>query len=295
MSASCHSLAVRREAIRPRYEDQDSAVYRALGAQGNFSDFRTSDVNGPLHDFSVYSERKHRPLHMLGYSSSRRQREGSNSCGGATTSRSGSGSSLELIPIDTKGPRGRKYRPHDESAQVQKRVEIPRHLLSSAPEPLEPARSSISQRIREKAVKHSDDVYMDAVLPSRSPGTAGQQRDTLRRQFEDKLIRAPGNGDVTGEYRKAVPKRSRASERQRSYVPAAPIIPRLPTPDFDSASDYELGLAKYDFCPCCSSDDRDEDDGERWKKGKAKMDKQVDHARAYISQVTMSERLIAEA
>ncbi|KAI0457378.1 hypothetical protein F5B21DRAFT_464276 [Xylaria acuta] len=299
MSASCHSLEVRREALRPRYEDQDSAMYHALGARGNFSDFRTLDANVPLHDSSEYRERKHRPSHVPDYSSWRSQREGSSLRSGPTTHRSVS--SLELVPIDTKRSRVRKAKDY-ESARLQKSwVETPRHLLSSTPEPSEPPRLPNPQRIREKTVGSSDDAYRDAALPSRLPSTAGHQRDTPKGQSGSKLVRASGNGEVTGEfqggreYRKAPPKRSRASERQRSYVPAAPIIPRLPTPDFDSTSDYELGLAKNDFCPCCTSDDRDDDDGGRWKKGKAKMDKQVDHARAYISRVTMSERLIAEA
>ncbi|KAI1748388.1 hypothetical protein F4782DRAFT_361241 [Xylaria castorea] len=300
MSASCHSLGMRREALRSRYEDQDSAIYRAQGAQGNFSDSRTPDVNIPLHDCSVYCERKHKPSHMLGYTSWTSQRESSRLCSGSTTHRSES--SLELVPIDMQRSRERKAKAYNESARLQKSwAERPRHLLSSTPEPPETPRVPSSQRIREKMVRFSDDVYLGTTLPSRLLSTAGHQRDTLKRQSQDKLVRASGNGEVTGEfqdsgdYRKVLPKRSRASERQRVYVPAAPVIPRLPTPDFDSASDYELGLAKYDFCTCCSSDDRDEDDGQRWKKGKAKMDKKVDHARAYISRVTMSERLITEA
>ncbi|KAI0466130.1 hypothetical protein F4859DRAFT_332881 [Xylaria cf. heliscus] len=300
MSASCHSPGVRREALRPRYEGQDSAMYRAQGAQGNFSDFRTSDVNDPLHDYSVYPRRKHRPSHIPGYSSSRSQREGSSLCSGSSAPRPGS--SFELIPVDTKRPREHRSKPRNESARVLKGwVETPTHLLARTPEPLEPVRSPVPQSVRDKTVRFDDDVYLDAVLPNRFPGTVRDQRDTLRRQFENQPVRAPGNGYVTGEFehrgghQKVLPKRSRASERQRNYVPAAPVIPRLPTPELDSTSDYELGLAKYDFCACCSSDDRHEDSGKRWKRGKAKMDKQVDHARAYISRVTMNERLIAEA
>ncbi|KAI1737692.1 hypothetical protein F4680DRAFT_203793 [Xylaria scruposa] len=297
MSASYHSLGVRRETLRPRYEDQDFAMYRTQGAQGNFLDLRTPDVNLPLHDCSVYCERRHKPSHTLGYTSWTSQRESSRPRSGSATHRSGS--SLELIPIDKQRSIGRKAKAYDESARLERSWgETPRHLLSSTPEPLEIPRIPNSG---ERMVRFSDDVYLNAALPSRFISTAGHQRDTLRRQSEDKLIRAPGNGELagefqdSGEYRKVLPKRSRASERQRVYVPAAPVIPRLPTPDLDSASDYELGLAKYDFCTCCSSDNRDAEDGERWKRGKTKMDKQVDHARAYISRVTMSERLIAEA
>ncbi|KAI8950571.1 hypothetical protein F4801DRAFT_337861 [Xylaria longipes] len=300
MYTSCHSLGVWRDALRPRYEDQDSAVYRAQGAQGNFSHYKTLDVNVPLHDCSVYRERTQRPSHMLGYSSWKSQLESSNLCSASTTHRYGS--SLELVPVDMKRSKERKAKDYDESARPQNSwVETPRHLLSSPPEPPEIPRLPNSPRIREKMVRFSDDVYGDAAIPSRLLSTAGHKRDTLKGQSENKLVRAPGSGEVAGqfqdrgEYRKALPKRSRASERQRSYVPVTPVIPRLPTPDFDSTSDYELGLAEYDFCPCCSSNDRDEDDSERWKKGKAKMDKQVDHARAYISRVTMSERLVAEA
>ncbi|TRX91395.1 hypothetical protein FHL15_007619 [Xylaria flabelliformis] len=300
MSTTCHSLGVRREVLRPRYEDQDSAMYCVQGAQGNSSDLRTSGLNVPLHDCSVYCEREHRPSHRLGYTSWTSQRESSRPRSVSTARRSGS--SLELVHIAKQRSKGHKAKAYDESDRLERSWgETPRHLLSITPEPLETPRLPSSQRIRERMVSFGDDVYLDAALPSRFVSTAGHQRDTPRRQSEDKLIRAPGNGEVagefqaSGEYRKVLPKRPRASERQRVYVPAAPVIPRLPTPDLDSASDYELGLAKYDFCACCSSDERDEEDGGRWERGKAKMDKQVDHARAYISRVTMSERLIAEA
>ncbi|KAI0815412.1 hypothetical protein GGR55DRAFT_628767 [Xylaria sp. FL0064] len=177
---------------------------------------------------------------------------------------------------DTKRPRGCKSETQDESSQVQR------------------------QRIREKEVVFSN-MYLDAGSPERFSDAVGHRGDTRRGQSEDYLAGAPGSGDITGDlrdcggYKKSLPKRLHAGESQRGHLPPAPAIPRLPTPDFESASHYETSLAKYHFCPCCSSDDRHEQEGIRWKNAKAKMDRQIDNARAYISRITMRERLIRDA
>ncbi|KAI0903270.1 hypothetical protein F4823DRAFT_629542 [Ustulina deusta] len=300
MGDSRGSQGGHRGFLHPRYEDQDFIMYRAPGPQDTFSDFRTLDVDASLHDPPVYRERKYRPSYVPGYSSSRSQRNDSALYSDATTPRSRS--SVELVPLETKRPRGGKFKTQDESTQVKRTwVETPPLPGSSTPESLGPTKLPNSQRIREKAMGFGDKVYSDAGSPERLAGTVGHRRDMLRGQSEDYLTRASGNGDMAGElhycggYNNNLPKRLHAGERQRGHQPSAPVIPRLPTPDFESTSHYELSLAKYDFCPCCSSDDRDEEDSIRWKKGRAKMEKQVDHARAYISRMTMGERLITDA
>ncbi|KAI1131814.1 hypothetical protein F5Y10DRAFT_261753 [Nemania abortiva] len=300
MSASRYSQGVRREVLRPRYEDQDSLMYRAQGTQGNFSPSRTLDVNDSRHDSSVRRERKYGSSHVVSRSSSRGQRDDSSLYSGTATYRPRY--SHDLVLIDTTSSKGRKPRSHDESVQAQKSwTEAPSFARPSTPEPLHPTRLSSPHITCEKTVRFSDEIYLDDGSTERFPGTVRHRRDTLRGQSEDYLTGNLGNGDGTGEfdpcegYRKALPKSSHAGERQRSYVPAAPIIPRLPTPDFDLKSYHELNPARYDFCSCCTPGDWDQEDGAHWKKGKSKMDKQVDHARAYISRVMMSERLIADA
>ncbi|KAI0876909.1 hypothetical protein GGS24DRAFT_187196 [Hypoxylon argillaceum] len=300
MSSPWHSQGARREVPRPRYEDQDSLMYRAQGTQGNFSDFRTSDMNESRHDSLVHRERKYRPSHGFGHSSSRSQRDDLALYNEGTIHRSIY--PPDPSPADTKRSKGHRAKSYGEDAQVQKSwVEAPTFLRSSALEPPESNRLSSPRTIREKTVRFDDNVYLDTGSPDRFPSTVRHRRDKLRGQSEDYIPRALGNGGVAGEfaprgdYRNTVPKSSRAGERQASYVPAAPVIPRLPTPDFDSTCHHKLGLDKYDFCPCCISDDRDQEYGAHRQKGKTKMDKQVDHARSYMSRVTMSERLITDA
>ncbi|KAI0108923.1 hypothetical protein GGR51DRAFT_558713 [Nemania sp. FL0031] len=301
MSSSWHNQGVRREVLRPRYEDQDSLLYRAQGTKGNFSPSRTLGVNDSQYDSPVYREKKYRPSYVPGRSSSRSQRD--DLAPYSETAAHKSGYSQDLAILNTKSSKGRKSKSSDESVHVHRTwAEEPSFPRPSTLEGLEPIRLSSPHIPREKTVRFSDMTYLDDGAPDRYTGTARHRRDALRGQSEDYLTGALGNGDRSGEfdpcegYIKILPKSSRAGERQRSYVPAAPIIPRLPTPDFDLKSHHELNLAKYDFCPCCTPEEYgDEEDGAYWKKGKAKMDKQVDHAKAYISRVMMSERLITDA
>ncbi|KAI0422673.1 hypothetical protein F5X98DRAFT_369477 [Xylaria grammica] len=287
-----------QEVLRSRYEDRDSIMYPPEGTQGTI--FRTFDVNTSLHDSPLYREREYRPSNVLGSSSSGGQRGDSSPYRNPTTH--SSRSLAEIAPLSTKKSRGRTAKTQIESSQSQRSwVERPTLPDPGTPESLGPIEISSPQRIHEKSVRFSDKVYLGARSPERFSGAVGHRRDTRRGQSENHLTRAPGNGDITGElrssggYNKTLPKRSHAGEKRREQLPPAPVIPRLPTPDFESAPHYDVSLAKYDFCPCCSSDDRDGEEGMRWKKGKAKMDKQVDHARAYISRMTMSERLITDA
>ncbi|KAI0534682.1 hypothetical protein GGR58DRAFT_505031 [Xylaria digitata] len=290
MYTSQHSQGIQREVLRSRYEDQDLTMYRAQGTKGSISDLRTCDVDSSLHDSPVHSERNYRLSHVLGYSSPRSQREVSALYRNpdAHESKSLAG----LAPLDKKRPRGRKSKTQNEMSQVQRSwVQTPTLSRPNMPGSLGPVKLSSSQVMLEKTVKFGDKAYLDAGSPER------HRRDTRRGQSEDYLARDPGNGDIASDlryssgYNKTPPTSLQAGVRQRGYLPLAPVIPRLPTPDFEPVSHYDI-LVKYDFCPCCSSDDKDEEEGTRWKKGKAKMDKQVDHARAYISRTMMSERLL---
>ncbi|KAI0809919.1 hypothetical protein GGR55DRAFT_145462 [Xylaria sp. FL0064] len=300
MSASPHSQVVLRESLYPRYDDRDFILYPLQGSRGSFSDYRTLDVNASLHESQVHRERRYRPSHAPGYSYSRSQRNETALYGDSATPRPSS--SLELERLEPKRQRGGKSKTQDESIQVQRSWERPTPPRSSPPESLGSTKQLISQRRREKTVRFGDKVYLEAASPERFPGTVGHRRDSPRRQSEDYPTRgASGNGAIAGElhhcggYNNPLPKRLHAGERQRGHLPPAPMIPRLPTPDFESKSHYGLSLGKYDFCRCCGSDGRDEEDDMRWRKGKAKMEKQVDNARAYISRMTMGERLIADA
>lgn len=216
---------------------------------------------------------------MLGYSSSRSQRDDLTSYKETLTHESCN--SLDLIPMTMDKSRGYEFKSHDENPQLQKsRAGTMTFPGSSKRESLGSAGSSSSYTSRDKAVRFDDKVYPDTCPLDRFPSAVRHQRDTDRARPGDSLVRAPGNGDMNGElfcrggHGKILPRRSRADERQRSYAPAAPIIPRLPTPDFDSTSHHELGLAKYDFCSCCTSYDERKEGGVRCKKGRSKMDKQ---------------------
>ncbi|KAJ8126975.1 hypothetical protein O1611_g6663 [Lasiodiplodia mahajangana] len=279
MSSSRHSQGVRREVLRPRYEDQDFLLYRDQGTKGNFSQSKTLGVDDSPYSSPVHRERKYRPSYVLSRSSSRSQRD--DLAPYSETAAHIPGYSQDLSLVNTKSSKGRKYRSSDESVQARKtRAETPSFPRPITLESMDSTRLPSPHTPREKTVRFSDMVYLDDGSPDRYPGNRRHHRDALRGQAEDDLAGTLGNGDGTGEfdpcegYIKILPKSSRAGERQRSYVPAAPVIPRLPTPDFDLKSHHEINLAKYDFCPCCTPGYGDEEDGAHWKKGKAKMDKQ---------------------
>ncbi|KAI1170672.1 hypothetical protein F4777DRAFT_594771 [Nemania sp. FL0916] len=303
MSAPYYSQGARREIPRPRYEVQDSLVYRAHRAQDSFVDSRALDLEFTRHNSLAYREKRYRPLAVSSHFVPRNQFDDmvlyDERPADRSKSRPDSGHS------STSGLGDRKPRTQDESANIRKRrAETPTRSRTGTPESSDFTSLSRSQStprpMPQKTVRFSDEMYPEAGPLDRSPVTVGQQKNTPRTQVREHPTRGPGNEDTAdqfppyGGHRKTLPKRARAGERQPVYVPTAPIISRLPTPDLDSAPHYELGLAKYDFCPCCTSDDGSED-SVRWKMGKAKMDKQVDHARAYISQMARSERLIKEA
>ncbi|KAI1114489.1 hypothetical protein F5Y14DRAFT_170967 [Nemania sp. NC0429] len=295
MSVSRQSQRQRREVLRPGYGDQYSFTYHPQGIRDNFSNARTSDVHSSRHSSLVHHEGRSGPSPVLGYSSSRSQPDDLTSYRETLT---------DFAHINMKKPRGYEFTSRDGNPQLQKsRVETMAFSGSSRRQSPDSSGSSRPYTLCDKAVRFDDKAYPDISPPGRFPGTVRHQRDTdgARPMDSLSLVRVPGNRDMNGEllggggHRSSLSRRSRADERQRSYVPAAPIIPRLPTPDFDSTSHHELGLAKYDFCPCCTSYNERNEGGGRCKRGRSKMDKQVDHARAYISRVTMSERLITDA
>ncbi|KAI8629635.1 hypothetical protein F5Y19DRAFT_72620 [Xylariaceae sp. FL1651] len=155
-----------------------------------------------------------------------------------------------------------------------------------------------SQRAHEKTVRFDDEYSLDG-RPLEGLGREVRRRGDLPRVSEGYLVGGSGNGNGKVRYRaghnSALPKKYLAGEKERSYFPTAPIIPRLPTPELDLMEPYEIPLDKHKFCACCASVDKDEEEELNWRKGKFKMDKQVDDAKAYISQKVMGGRAIAEA
>ncbi|KAI0409956.1 hypothetical protein F4802DRAFT_8437 [Xylaria palmicola] len=300
MSSPRGCQEARRKVLRPNYWDRDYASYPSQEeTQGDFSDLRTFDGNVFVHDSPFWHEENYMPSHMLGYPPSSQRGDVARY---SETVKHKSRPLLELIPIDAKRTRRRRAESHDRSIRVRKsRTETPEFPEPRTPRSPESIMPPSSQREGHKKVRFSDEVDEESYISERFPVTVGHPKDTLRRQSQDDLPRTPGNGNLTGGAQSrrgchsTAPKRLRSSERQRSHVPAAPVIPRLPTPDFDSTCHYESGLAKYEFCPCCMSNDEGEGGDVRWTRGKSKMDKQVDQARAYIERVTMSERLLAGA
>ncbi|KAJ3556999.1 hypothetical protein NPX13_g10020 [Xylaria arbuscula] len=301
MSASRHGERRQREPLYLPYEGQDFIMYPAHGSQGDSSDYAASDMNVSLHDSSVHRERRYRPAYGSGYSYQRSQRDDSASYSDISVPRSRT--SLEVVPFDSKRSRGRKSKTWGESTSMQRSWAGTSALSRpGTPDSQESTMLSTSPRTREKTVRFSESAYLNSSLPERVPGAVGRRRDSLKEQSRDSLSRVSGNGDradgphQSGRYSNSLPRRLHAGGRQRGHLPpAAPMIPRLPSPDFESASPYELRLGKHDFCACCHNlDDGGEDDGIRWVKGRAKMEKQVDNARAYISRMTMGDRLIAD-
>lgn len=118
-----------------------------------------------------------------------------------------------------------------------------------------------------------------ALVQRNRASVQGFSTDSTRGPPQDYLRRVPGSRNTAkepqycGDLGKTVPRRSK--ERQPAYVPAAPVIPRLPSPDFYTKPLYDDSeFAEYDFCPCCPPGVRDKRHDVRWKKGKAKMDRQ---------------------
>ncbi|KAI0198596.1 hypothetical protein F4808DRAFT_257743 [Astrocystis sublimbata] len=297
MHVPCRDMGVRQEIFNSGREYQHSSRHR--GVHRSRSDPRASDVNSPLYDFVLYPDRKHRSSQMVDRASCRNRQDCSEWCRCSTPQRSVS--STDSASIDFRRRRGGTGDDYDESSQLPKsRVEAPRHQMSSSQVRRESSSAPNSQIERQKTVKFKDEACQEAVVSSRYLSSTGYRRDALTRQSNGRMPRGPSDGEEASEfqdcggYRNAPPITSRPRERQRGYVPAAPVIPRLPTPDVDSTSDYDSDSARYGFCSCCTLDGRDDHNGERWIKEKTKMDKQVDEARAYISRVRISERLITE-
>ena len=237
-------------------------------------------MNISMHDAPVHLEKRQRSAHVSGYSFPRSQRDESASYSDISVPRYRS--SLEIIPFDSERSRGRKPKFWDESTSMQGSwADTPALPRPGTPDSQNSTKLSGSPKTREKTVRFSDRIYMSSGLPERVPGNVGRRRDSLRGQSGDHLSRGSGNGDTTdglhqcGRYTNSLPKRLQAGGRQRGHLPPAPTIPRLPTPDFESTSPYQLRPGKHDFCACCHNlDDGGEDDSLRWMKGKAKMEKQ---------------------
>ncbi|KAI1818226.1 hypothetical protein GGS20DRAFT_346275 [Poronia punctata] len=184
-------------------------------------------------------------------------------------------------------PRERRARiPNDENRVPKARPET---SGSSKPRPLEYAPAPSSQIAGKKEVRFDDHVSLSYPAADRFSSAADSRRDTTIRGSSRNSLGTSGNGDSQIRHGAGVGNSPNArldpGERQRGKVPAAPIIPRLPTPDFDSEPAF-CGKG-HGFCSCCEPD---EEDGElmEWRRGKAKMDKQVESAKAHISRTRAS-------
>ncbi|KAI1338316.1 hypothetical protein F5Y15DRAFT_416961 [Xylariaceae sp. FL0016] len=117
-------------------------------------------------------------------------------------------------------------------------------------------------------------------------------RQDSRTSGPEHLVDASGitssQGRLDWETHKVLPSGTTANIRQRERryrMPAAPEIPRLPTPDLEPIS--------LD-CPCCIPNDEESYEG-HWSRGRAKIDKQLTDAKAHIARSKKGGRLIAEA
>ncbi|KAI0158105.1 hypothetical protein GGR57DRAFT_35434 [Xylariaceae sp. FL1272] len=147
----------------------------------------------------------------------------------------------------------------------------------------------------EKIVRFSDEVPHDEKRPGEL-SLVGYRRGSLKMDPAEYTVGRSGSGEETHRNTRQSRMSSRGSyagERQRSYhVPPTPVISRLPTPDFESC---ESGSIERDFCPCCPRNEKSQSEKKHWRDRKSKMDKQVDDARAYISRMTIEDRLITDA
>ncbi|KAI0473998.1 hypothetical protein GGR56DRAFT_649942 [Xylariaceae sp. FL0804] len=75
-----------------------------------------------------------------------------------------------------------------------------------------------------------------------------------------------------------LPNTRRDSPRQKEprrlhMAPAAPSIPRLPSPELAATKFHEPDTVEYQFCACCDLD-AEECDQAQWRRSRAKMDRQ---------------------
>ncbi|KAI1823267.1 hypothetical protein F4861DRAFT_337677 [Xylaria intraflava] len=263
--------------VHARRKDQDSAMLHIQAAQSGCSDPRASNVNVPPYSYTMHRERRHRPSQMTGRSSSLSERDAIIVDGNIV--RDGPMFPPESPLSSVKRLDEYRSRAQNKGGRARKHSQMPILSVPSVLESTEHTNLPNSHRKREKAMRYHDEAYL----------TAGHQnvpslrsRDFLTSDTDDEesssdLYLRGNTGDSLAEI-------SSNDEGRLSYVPSAPVIPRLPTPDFEPTSPYELGLGPYSFCPCCTSGEREEADGVCCVGRKAKMNEQVDFALAYISQ-----------
>ncbi|KAI0828120.1 hypothetical protein F5Y06DRAFT_225877 [Hypoxylon sp. FL0890] len=80
--------------------------------------------------------------------------------------------------------------------------------------------------------------------------------------------------------------RHQAGQKGRHHTPVppkAPMIPRLPTPDFDDADYGERDMTSHQFCACCAAEDSGETKAKRRECTVGKMERQLYEAKLYIA------------
>ncbi|KAI1433892.1 hypothetical protein GGR50DRAFT_455421 [Xylaria sp. CBS 124048] len=265
---------------RHRYTAGGYAMSRVQRTQADFADPRTLDSNVSSHYHTMCRKSKLRPSRIMGPSYSESQQDDMALHGVEPMF------PYELPVSDTKRPKG-------DRSQVSTKSREPRYLEMQASSLESPEHASFSgPHIKgEKETRHDDKAYRDP----------GYQRDTPKVQSQGFLTSDKGSREPSSHVRPRTWKNDpqvrklRISEGKASYVPTAPVIPRLATPDFEPTSHCEPGLVGCNFCSCCTSSDNEHIGDPGHGRRKAKMDKQVDYARAYISQKKRSDRLITEA
>ncbi|KAI1324803.1 hypothetical protein F5Y16DRAFT_288167 [Xylariaceae sp. FL0255] len=203
---------------------------------------------------------------------------------------------LDLLPVnDHRSTERRSKNDRDNYPTMQgswsEPVNSSRHKVLESQRQSESARSQSPKTILKR--------FGDGECSDKLPRARHGRRDSLGVEPGEYLRSHSGNRD--GETRSGtrhsqkMPRYPHAADKSRVRIPATPVISRLSTPDLEIPESRETGCDHYDFCACCVSYGKSREDETRWKRGRVKMDKQVDDARAYISRMTIGDRLLTDA
>ncbi|KAI1267751.1 hypothetical protein F5Y18DRAFT_424883 [Xylariaceae sp. FL1019] len=283
----------RRETCYPQYEARDLVQSHRRRTSSEPHNLSGADLGTSLYSQPVYLEKRYKAP-----KAHRAPRPVNVEYGGIAYDNSMSDnyhSSAIYADFAPERPIAHSSRRHQSKHDLRSRPETTRGREAL---PAERSTRSKSPRVTlssDKMVRFSDEIRLDAERPGEM-SVVGYRRGSLKLDPAEYTTGRSGSGEETHRSTRQSRMSSRdscAGERQRLYhVPPTPVIPRLPTPDFES---WESGSTKRDFCPCCAGKESSQSGEQHRRDRKSKMDMQVHDARAYISRMTIRDRLITEA
>ncbi|KAI2638522.1 hypothetical protein GGS21DRAFT_488613 [Xylaria nigripes] len=235
---------------RVRHKDQESDAFcvRSTHASSSYP-----GVNVLPYSHSMHHESEHMPSQMNGASSSKGQQNDKVLDSDVTMQEPVF--PLRVSPTDVNRLGRQRWEAYHTNIRPQRHLEMPAIPGLNTLVPPEQSKLPSSPRKKTRKVRIGDIAYPDI----------GHQRNPPRAKSDEGFYISPlGNRESTGNFRPCAGHRSpidralRVDVQEPSFLPAAPIIPRLPTPDFEPTSHDESGLVNYSFCACCTSDDDEE-------------------------------------